>query len=149
MPAAAQPIARFCGEIIFASTPPELLDAAISVGLKCAFFAAVTWSTPNSELDEVSDPVTAVPSQPSSGDRKAKKPPAPAAQVPSVMVSPERFITYARARTAITVTIADLSCTSVAPYARSARRGLILSTSMLSTPESSSNEPAALAQLNL
>ena len=55
--------------------------------------AAATWSAPNSELVEVSEPVTAVPNQPISGDRKAKKPPAPAAQVPSVIVWPDMFIT--------------------------------------------------------
>src|SRR3954465_8313692 len=123
MPTAAAPIARFCGETIFAQTPPELFDAASSVGLRCAFLAAVTCSTPNSEFDEVSDPVMAVPSQPISGDRKAKKPPGPAAQVPGVIVRPDRFITYAGAKTAITVTIAVLSWFSVAPYMRPARSG--------------------------
>ena len=92
-PTAAAPIARFWGETILASTPPELLAAAISVGFKFALCAAATWSAPNSELVEVSDPVTAVPNQPISGDRKAKKPPAPAAQVPSVIVWPDMFIT--------------------------------------------------------
>ena len=56
-------------------------------------WAAATWSAPNSELVEVSEPVTAVPNQPISGERKAKKPPAPAAHVPSVIVWPDRFIT--------------------------------------------------------
>ncbi len=92
-PTAAAPIARFCGETIFASTPPELLAAAINVGDRLACLAAVTWSAPNSELVEVSDPVTAVPNQPISGDRNAKKPPAPAAHIPSVTVWPEKFIT--------------------------------------------------------
>ena len=41
----------------------------------------------------MSDPVTAVPNQPIIGDRKAKNPPAPAAQVPSVIVWPDMFIT--------------------------------------------------------
>src|SRR5213079_593794 len=91
-PTAAAPIARFWGETIFASTPPELLDAAIKTGERCDLLAAVTCRAPNSELDDVSEPVTAVPNQPMSGDRKAKKAPAPAAHVPSVMVCPERFI---------------------------------------------------------
>src|SRR6476620_7459086 len=93
-PTAAAPIARFCGDTIFASTPPELLAAAISVGDRLAFLAAATCSAPNSEFVDVSDPVTAVPNQPMIGDRKAKKPPAPAAHVPSVIVCPDRFITY-------------------------------------------------------
>ena len=92
-PTAAAPIARFWGEIIFASTPPELLAAAISVGDRLDLCAAVTCRAPNSELVDVSDPVTAVPNQPISGDRNAKNPPAPAAQVPSVAVWPDMFIT--------------------------------------------------------
>src|SRR4051812_28788778 len=114
-PTAAAPMARFCGETIFASTPPELLAAASSVGDRSAFFAAVTCSAPNREFVEVSDPVTAVPSQPMIGDRKAKNPPAPAAQVPRVIVWPERFITYASASTEQTVTIGHASVFSVFP----------------------------------
>ncbi len=114
-PTAAAPMARFWGETILASTPPELLAAASSVGERFALCAAATWSAPNSELLDVSEPVTAVPNQPISGERKAKNPPAPAAHVPSVTVWPERFMTYASASTAMTVTIAHLSCTSVSP----------------------------------
>src|SRR5690242_13247054 len=54
-------IARFCGEIIFPTTPPELFDAASSSGSMSAFLPAVTCSRPKSEFDEVSEPVTAVP----------------------------------------------------------------------------------------
>ena len=53
----------------------------------------MTCSAPNNELVEVSEPVTAVPNQPISGDRNAKNPPAPAAHMPSVTVWPEKFIT--------------------------------------------------------
>ena len=56
----------------------------------------------------MSEPVTAVPNHPISGERNAKKPPAPAAQVPRVIVWPERFITYAIASTVHTVSIAHL-----------------------------------------
>src|SRR5947209_10714340 len=101
-------MARFWGETILAITPPELLAAAMSVGERPACLAAATCSAPKSELVEVSDPVTAVPNQPISGDRKAKNPPAPAAQVPSVAVWPDRFITYATASTAQTVSSAHL-----------------------------------------
>src|ERR1700729_2257899 len=92
-PTAAAPIARFCGEIILANTPPELFEAASSVADRFALCAAATCRAPNSEFDEVSEPVTAVPNHPIIGDRKAKNPPAPAAQVPSVIVWPDRFIT--------------------------------------------------------
>ena len=69
--------------------------------------AAVTCNAPNSELADVSDPVTATPSQPRMGDSSANAPPAAAIQVPSVIVWPERFITNASASTAITVRIAQ------------------------------------------
>src|SRR2546423_12366580 len=109
IPTAAAPIARFCGDTIFASTPPELFAAASSVGDRLDLCAAATCRAPNSELVEVSEPVTAVPNHPISGDRNAKNPPAPAAHVPSVIVWPEGVITYATASTEHTVTIAHLS----------------------------------------
>ena len=75
------------------STPPELFAAAISTGSRPACFAAVTCSAPNKEFDDVSDPVTATPSQPRIGDSSAKAAPAPAIQVPSVAVCPDAFMT--------------------------------------------------------
>ncbi len=93
MPTAAAPMARFCGEIIFPSTPPELLAAAMSVGDSPASSAALTWRAPKRALEDVSDPVTATPSQPISAERNAKKPPAPAAHRPRVTVWPDWFIT--------------------------------------------------------
>ena len=100
------------GESIFPSTPPDEFAAARSVGSKPASFAAVTCSTPNSEFDEVSEPVTATPSQPMIGERNGSTPPAPAIQVPIVVVCPERFMTYARPRTVMTVSVAHLSWSS-------------------------------------
>ena len=85
-PTAAAPIARFWGETIFASTPPELFEPASRIGDSEALCAAVTCSAPKSELVDVSEPVTAVPNHPISGERNANAPPAPAAQVPSVAV---------------------------------------------------------------
>src|SRR6266508_1188715 len=85
MPTALAPIARFCGEIILPSTPPELLAAASRVGESPVWCPAVTWSRPKSEFDEVSEPLTATPSQPRIEDRKAKKPPAPAISLPRVI----------------------------------------------------------------
>ena len=90
---AAAPIARFWGEIILPSTPPELLAEASSTGERPASLAASTCSAPNSAFEEVSEPVIATPSQPMIGDRKAKNPPEPAIQRPSVVVMPVRFIT--------------------------------------------------------
>ena len=71
-------IVRFCGLIILPTTPPDVLAATSSVGSIPAFVAAVCWSVAKSALALVSDPVTAVPIQPSSGDRKANATPAPA-----------------------------------------------------------------------
>jgi hypothetical protein len=92
-PTAAAPIARFWGEIILPSTPPELLAEASSTSERPAPFAASTWSAPNSALEDVSEPVMATPSQPTIGDRNANRPPEPATQRPSVVVIPVRFIT--------------------------------------------------------
>src|ERR1700753_2573407 len=103
MPTAAAPMARICGEILLPSTPPELLLAAISTGDSPALAAAVTCKAPNKEFAEVSEPVTAVPNQPKMGESTANAPPAPAIQVPSVMVWPDAFITNASASTVITV----------------------------------------------
>jgi hypothetical protein len=91
------------------STPPELFVAAISTSDSPAWFASVTCSAPNSELADVSDPVTAVPSHPRIGDSSAKAPPAAAIQVPNVIAWPDRFITNASPSTAITVTMAHRS----------------------------------------
>ena len=71
MPTAAAAIARFCGQIILPSTPPEEFAAAISTGSRPALLAVCTCSAPNSEFDDVSEPVTATPSQPSIGDSSA------------------------------------------------------------------------------
>src|SRR5699024_4126945 len=92
-PTADAAIVRFCGLIILPPTPPELLAPTSSSGLRPASCAAVCCSVANRALAEVSEPVTAVPSQPRIGERKAKKAPVPAIQVPIVMVCPDRFMT--------------------------------------------------------
>ena len=93
MATAAAPMARFCGEIILPITPAEELAAAISVGDRPAFCAALTCSAPNSAFEEVSEPVTATPSQPMIADRKAKMLPAPANHSAERAVWPDWFIT--------------------------------------------------------
>ena len=55
--------------------------------------AASCWSTPNSEFDEVSEPVTATPSQPMTDEKSASTPPAPAIQLPIVSVCADWFMT--------------------------------------------------------
>lgn len=77
-------MARFCGEIALPQTPPEEFAAARSTSDKPVARAAVTCSSPNKALVEVSDPVRAVPSQPTTGDIAANARPAPAAHRPRV-----------------------------------------------------------------
>src|SRR5664279_5807667 len=83
IPTAAAAIAKFWGEIILPSTPPEELAAAISAGLMPVLLAAETCNAPKSEFDEVSEPVTATPSQPRIGEMSANAAPAPAIHLPS------------------------------------------------------------------
>ena len=93
MPTTAAAMARFCGEIILPSTPPEVFAEARRYSLMPVSLAAVTCSTPNSEFDEVSDPVTATPIQPTDAERKANSAPVSASAVPRVPVWPEKFMT--------------------------------------------------------
>jgi hypothetical protein len=53
IPVAAAPMARFCGEIILPSTPPELLAAVSSTGWTPAALAAVTCREPKTASAEV------------------------------------------------------------------------------------------------
>ncbi len=92
-PTAVAAIVRFCGLIILPTTPPEVLAATSRVGSIPAFCAAVCCRVANSALADVSDPVTAVPSQPRIGERNAKNAPVAAIQVPIVVVWPDRFMT--------------------------------------------------------
>src|SRR5438045_667013 len=75
-PTAAAAMARFCGEIILPSTPPEEFAAAIRTGFSPVWWAAVTCRAPNSEFEDVSEPVTATPSQPRMGEIRANAAPA-------------------------------------------------------------------------
>ena len=92
-PTAAAAMVRFCGLIILPTTPPEVLAATIRFGSRPAFSAALCCRVAKSALALVSEPVTAVPSHPRIGERKAKAAPVPAIQPPMVWVCPDRFIT--------------------------------------------------------
>src|SRR4051794_233914 len=149
IPTAAAAMARFCGLTILPSTPPEEFAAAISTGSSPAWPAVCTWRPPNSAFDDVSDPVTATPIQPRIGDSSANAPPAPASHAASEEVCPDRFITYASASTAITVTIAERSSTYVRPYVRSAVAGAILRINEVMMPAMIISVPAAGSQLSV
>ena len=53
----------------------------------------MTCSEPKSALDDVSEPVTATPSQPITGEKKASAPPTLAMVSPIAVVCAEAFIT--------------------------------------------------------
>jgi hypothetical protein len=76
MPTAAVATARFCGEIILPSTPPDELAAASRMGERCVDFAAVVWSTPKRAFEDVSEPVTAASRHPAQrrGGRESPRP---------------------------------------------------------------------------
>ena len=63
---AVEATTMLCASIILPMTPPELLAAAIRIGLRPSCCALIFCRPPNSTLDAVSEPVSATPSQPSS-----------------------------------------------------------------------------------
>src|SRR3954463_8813893 len=70
--AATWAMVRFGGEIISPNPPPELLAPASSSGNNPVRPAAVTWRAPNRALADVSEPDTATPNHPRTGERKAR-----------------------------------------------------------------------------
>jgi L-lactate permease len=63
-PVALVPTARFCGEIIFPSTPPEELAPTVRFGLTPICCAVTFCRFANRAFDDVSEPVSATPSHP-------------------------------------------------------------------------------------
>ena len=78
--------------IILPITPPELLDAAARIGLMPSWAAVICCRLPNSALDEVSLPVRATPSQPSSGEKKGNSLPVLAKARPMLASSPPYLV---------------------------------------------------------
>ena len=78
-----------------------------------AFAPAVDWRFANRAPADVAEPVTAVPTHPRMGERKANAPPAAASHVPMATVWPEKFMTYASAMTTAMVRMASLRSTTV------------------------------------
>ena len=94
---ASAAMANDCGDIILPTTPPMVLDArnrsgevedsaALALAASCCRLA-------NSAFADVSEPVTAVPTHPSTGESNANKDPLPARNWPMAIVCPEKFIT--------------------------------------------------------
>src|SRR5437762_6988773 len=92
-----------CASIILPMTPPELLEAAISTGESPSCSADTFCSPPNSTLEDVSEPVSATPSQPSLAPKKGYSQPACANARPSVESSPAPFVVKPGARLAAMV----------------------------------------------
>jgi hypothetical protein len=74
--------------IIFPITPPELLDAVVRIGESISCRAVTCCKFPKRTLDEVSLPVSAVPSHPMSGEKKGKSEPVAASVRPMVVSVP-------------------------------------------------------------
>src|SRR5271169_5554915 len=78
-----------CASIILPMTPPQLLAEAIRMGETPTCCAEIFCRLPNSTFDEVSDPVSATPSHPSSVPKNGYKWPLRAKVKPMVASRPE------------------------------------------------------------
>src|SRR5258707_15626854 len=78
-----------CASIIFPITPPELLAAAIRVGLRPSCVAGIFCTLPNTTLEEVSEPVSATPSHPNIVPKKGHRNPVFGKARPRVAASPQ------------------------------------------------------------
>ena len=65
-PVAAAATTIDCASIILPITPPVVLADAIRIGFRPSFCAVIFWRLPKRTLLDVSEPVSATPSQPSS-----------------------------------------------------------------------------------
>jgi hypothetical protein len=74
--------------IILPMTPPELFAAAARTGDTPTCSAVICWRLPKSTLEDVSLPVRATPSQPSSGEKNGNSTPVLAKARPIVASSP-------------------------------------------------------------
>ena len=90
-------MASDCGLIILPTTPPMVLAARKRSGVTFAraplLIAAEYCRPANKAFALVSEPVTAVPTQPSSGEMTGKAGPEPERSWPMLMVWPLKFMT--------------------------------------------------------
>ena len=73
-PVATPATTMLCASIILPMTPPVLFAAAISIGERPSCCAVTCCRLPKSTFEAVSLPVSATPSQPSSGEKNGKAP---------------------------------------------------------------------------
>src|SRR6201991_948770 len=81
-----------CASIILPITPPEELAAAIRIGDRPSCSEVIFCRLPNRMLEDVSDPVSATPNQPSSVPKKGYSTPVAANARPSVASTPDRRV---------------------------------------------------------
>src|SRR5215470_12072620 len=81
-----------CASIILPITPPDELAAAIRIGDRPSCCDVIFCRLPNRMFDEVSDPVSATPNQPSSVPKKGYSTPVAANARPSVASTPDRRV---------------------------------------------------------
>ena len=137
-----------CASIILPMTPPELFAAAISTGLTPTCCAVTTCNPPKSTLDDVSDPVSATPSQPSKVPKNGYSTPACAKARPRMLSVPEYLVTYPSASIAEIVSREGPMRFNVARYARAISGGRQPISSPASSAVRAIPEPDALSQLN-
>src|SRR5664279_5528769 len=78
-----------CASIILPITPPDEFAALIRIGDRPSCSEVIFCRLPNSTFDEVSDPVSATPSQPSSVPKNGYSTPVAAKARPSVASTPD------------------------------------------------------------
>src|ERR1035438_6117280 len=83
-----------CASIILPITPPQLFAAAINVGDTPTCSAEILCKLPNNTFDDVSDPVSATPSHPSSVPKNGYNTPVRAKAKPIAASSPEYRVRY-------------------------------------------------------
>src|SRR6266545_8035235 len=91
-PVATPATTMLCASIILPITPPELFAAAARIGFMPICWALTTCRLPKSTFDEVSEPVSATPSQPRSGEKNGKSAPVEAKARPIVESEPQYFV---------------------------------------------------------
>src|SRR5262245_23125893 len=129
-------------------TPPELFDAAASVGEKPSCCAVTCCKLPNNTFEDVSLPVSATPSQPRIGEKNGNKKPVLANASPIVASSPAKRVVNPSASIAAIVSNDQRTRQNVRPKMRRSRAGLNPSSRPETIPDSSNPVPVAESQFN-
>src|ERR1700754_1916009 len=112
-----------CASIILPMTPPDELAAAIRIGEMPSCSEVIFCRLPNRMFDDVSDPVSATPNQPSSVPKNGYNTPVAAKARPSVASTPDRRVSVPIASIAEIVISEIAHSLIVRPYSRISRSG--------------------------